>query len=78
MTHFGAVKALVVCVLVLFGASLAATVETGHACTCAVSDPRTALVWGEAAFVGNLRSRREVAGGSILVFNVEKLVKGRL
>jgi hypothetical protein len=72
------VKALAACVLVLFAATLAAGVESGHACSCALPDPRAALARADGAFVGKLISRRDADLRAVLTFSVEKSLKGRI
>jgi hypothetical protein len=62
-------------------AALAAGVERAPACSCALGDPRAALVRADAAFVGTLLERRDPPGSTgvaTLVFHVEDSVKGRL
>jgi hypothetical protein len=72
------VKALSLCVLALFAAALAATVEPGRACSCAPPDPRSALARADAAFVGTLIKRRQLDNRAVLVYTVEKSLKGPL
>ena len=72
------VKALGACVLVLFAAALAAGVDSGHACSCALPDPRAALAQADGAFVGTLVSRRQGDQTTVLTFSVEKALKGAI
>jgi hypothetical protein len=82
MRAFGAVprnmKALGACVLAFFAATLAAQVEAGRACSCALPDPRAALAQADGAFVGTLVSRREGDQTTVLTYSVEKALKGAI
>ena len=71
-------KALAALVLVLAAASLAAGVEHGHACSCALPDARAALAGADGAFVGTARSRREAGQQVVYTFAVERSLKGSL
>ena len=71
-------KALLACVALLFAASLAAGVEPGRACSCALPDPRETLARGDGAFVGTLVSRREADQHAVLVFSVDRALKGSI
>ena len=71
-------RTLAACVLVLFAATLAAGVESGRACSCALPDPRAALAQADGAFVGRLVDRREGDQLTVLVFSVEKALKGAI
>ena len=71
-------RALAVCVLVLFAAGLAAAVEPARACSCAQPDPRSALADADGAFVGRLLARRQLDDRAVLTFSVERAVKGSL
>ena len=68
-------RVVVACVVALLVA-LAAGVENGHACSCALPNPRAAIVSGDGAFVGTLRARRETDRAAVLTFSVEKALKG--
>lgn len=72
------VKALGACVLVLFAAGLAAGVEPGRACSCALPDPRAALAQADGAFVGKLVSRRHVDQNAVLTYSAERALKGSI
>ena len=72
------VKALLACVVVLLGSLLAAGVEDGRACSCALPDPRAALAQGDGAFVGTLVSRRDAGQQAVLTFSVERALKGSI
>jgi hypothetical protein len=63
-------------VLVLLAAALAAGVEDGRACSCALPDARAALAQAEGAFVGRLESRRDTDRQAVLTFSVERALKG--
>ena len=71
-------RALAACVFVLFAATLAGGVESGRACSCALPDPRAALAQADGAFVGTLVSRRQLEQQAMLVFSVEKSLKGSI
>jgi hypothetical protein len=71
-------RALAACVAVLLAAALAAGVESGRACSCALPDPRAALARADGAFVGVLESRRESGQEAVLVFRVERRLKGAM
>ena len=71
-------RALVACVLVLSAAALAAGVESGQACSCALPDPRAALAQADGAFVGTLVSRRQLEQQAVLEFTVERTLKGSI
>ena len=71
-------RALAACVLVLFAATLAGGVESGQACSCALPDPRAALAQADGAFVGTLVSRRQLEQQAVLVFSVERTLKGSI
>ena len=64
--------------LVLLAATLAGGVESGRACSCALPDPRAALAQADGAFVGTLVSRRQLEQQAVLVFSVEKSLKGAI
>ena len=64
--------------LVLFAASLAAGVEDGRACSCALPDARAALAQADGAFVGRLESRRDTSRQAVLTFSVERALKGSI
>ena len=64
--------------LVLGAASLAAGVEAGRACSCALPDARAALAQADGAFVGRLERRREASGRAVLTFSVERALKGSI
>jgi hypothetical protein len=70
------VKAVLACVLVLSVAALAAGVESGHACSCALPDARAALAQADGAFVGRLVARRQEGQSAILTYAVERTLKG--
>ena len=72
------VKALLACVVVVVAASLAAGVEPARACSCALPDPRETLARGDGAFVGTLVSRRQVDQHAVLLFSVERALKGSI
>jgi len=73
------VKALLLCVAVLTLAALAAAVEPARACSCVPPDPWSYLERADGAFVGRLVSRRESGEGrAVLVFSVERAVKGKI
>jgi hypothetical protein len=74
----GGVKALPACVVVVVAASLTAGIEPARACSCALPDPRETLARGDGAFVGTLVSRRQVDQHAVLVFSVEKTLKGSI
>ena len=65
-------RALAACVAVLFAATLAGGVESGHACSCAMPDPRAALAQADGAFVGTLVSRRQLDQQAVLEYAVEQ------
>jgi hypothetical protein len=71
-------RALLVCVLVLSAAVLATGVEPGRACSCALPDPRDALASSDGAFVGTLESRRQVGQQAVLLFSVDRALKGQI
>ena len=71
-------RALAACVFVLLAATLAGRVESGRACSCALPDPRAALAQADGAFVGRLVDRREGDQTTVLVFSVEKALKGAI
>ena len=71
-------RALAACVLVVFTAALAGRVESGRACSCALPDPRAALAQADGAFVGTLETRRTSGQEAVLVFRVEKSLKGSI
>ncbi|HYI74160.1 MAG TPA: hypothetical protein VEW90_02735, partial [Gaiellaceae bacterium] len=71
-------KARAALVLVLAVASLAAGVEPGHACSCALPDARSALARADGAFVGTARTRRDVGQQVVYTFAVERTLKGSL
>ena len=71
-------RALLACVFVLLAATLAGGVESGQACSCALPDPRAALVQADGAFVGTLVRRREGDQTVVLTFSVEKALKGAI
>lgn len=72
-------KALTLWVLVLVVATLTASVEPARACSCIPPDPWSYLEQADGAFVGRLVSREEAGNGrAVLVFSVERSVKGRL
>ncbi len=64
--------------LVLFAATLAVRVDVGRACSCALPDARSALALADGAFVGTLETRRESSRHAVLVFRVEKRLKGSI
>ena len=64
--------------MLLFLVTLAAGVEAGRACSCALPDARAALAQSDGAFVGRLVSRREADQRAILTFSVERTLKGSL
>jgi hypothetical protein len=65
-------------VLVLAAAALAAGVEDARACSCALPDAREALARADGAFIGTLESRRESGQQAVLVFDVERVLKGSI
>lgn len=65
-------------VVVLFAASLAALVDAGQACSCALPNPRAALAQADGAFVGRLVSRRDSGQRAILTFSVDRALKGSI
>ena len=71
-------KALAALVLVLVIVTLAAGVEPGRACSCALPDARAALAQGDGAFVGKLVSGREAGQQAVLTFSVERALKGSI
>ncbi len=71
-------RALATWVLVLFAATLAGGVESGRACSCALPDPRAALAQADGAFVGTLVSRRQLEQQAVLVFAVDRILKGSI
>ena len=71
-------RTLIVCVFVLFAATLAAGVEPGRACSCALPDPRAALARADGAFIGTLVRRQQLAQQAVLTFSVEKSLKGSI
>jgi hypothetical protein len=70
------VKAIFACAVVLSVAALAAGVDSGHACSCALPDARAALAQADGAFVGRLVARRQEDQRAILTYAVEKTLKG--
>jgi hypothetical protein len=72
------VRTLAACVLVLFVSTLAAGVEAGRACSCALPDPRAALAQADGAFIGTLVSRRQLEQRAELTFSVERTLKGSI
>jgi hypothetical protein len=71
-------RALLVC-LVAAVATLAATAESAHACSCVAPDPRVLLAQSDGAFVGRLVSSRRLGPGRrLLTFRVERRVKGAI
>ena len=71
-------KALAALVLVIAAACLAAGVEQGFACSCALPDARSALASADGAFVGTARARREAGQQVVYTFAVERALKGSL
>lgn len=72
-------KALSLCVLVLVVATLAGSIAPAGACSCIPPNPWRYLQQADGAFVGRLVSREETSNGrAVLVFSVERSVKGRL
>lgn len=72
------VSALALCVVVLAVATLAAAVESAQACSCRSVDSETALARANGAFVGRLVSRKQLPGFTVLIFSVERRLKGPL
>jgi hypothetical protein len=72
------VKTLGGCILVAVVGVLAAGVDEGRACSCALPDPRAALAQGGGAFVGKLVSRRDSGQQAILTFSVDRALKGSI
>ena len=70
-------RALAVVVLVV-ASSLAAGVDDGRACSCALPDAREALARSDGAFVGTLESRRAAGQNALLVFRVDRALKGSI
>jgi hypothetical protein len=64
--------------LLLFLVTLAAGVEPGRACSCALPDARAALAQADGAFVGKLVGRRDEGQRAILTFSVERRLKGSI
>jgi hypothetical protein len=71
-------KGLAGVVVLVVAATLAAGVESARACSCALPDARTALARSDGAFVGRLESRRESGQEAMLVFSVERALKGSI
>ena len=71
-------RALASSALLLFLVTLAAGVESGRACSCALPDARAALAQSDGAFVGRLESRRDSGREAVLTFSVERALKGSI
>jgi hypothetical protein len=71
-------RAFVLAALVACLAALAAGVQHAQACSCAIPDARSAVAAGDGAFVGTLVSRRANGNEAVLVFDVERSLKGAI
>ena len=72
-------RALAVCVLVLFAATLAGGVESGQACSCVQPNPWSLMKEADGAFVGRLVDRDDIGQGRVRMrFDVERAVKGNI
>jgi hypothetical protein len=72
------VRALLLGALVVLLASLVGAVDPARACSCIPPDPWALLRQSDGAFVGRLVSRGERGDRAVLVFSVEKAVKGAI